>query len=90
MSEGDVLYESGNYKDAFRNYGEACYYMTQYNDLEYHKSLRKVVDTLLEVPTQEIGPIVDELVTYWSSQGLDKDYSDFVNSCQEVKSLVGF
>ncbi len=90
MSEGDVLYEAGNYKEAFRNYGEACYYMTQYNDLEYNKSLRKVIDALFEVPSEEIGPIVDELVAYWSSQGSDKDYPDFVSSCQEVKSLVGF
>jgi tetratricopeptide (TPR) repeat protein len=90
MSEGDVLYEAGNYKDAFRNYGEACYYMTQYNDLEYNKGLRKVVDALFEVPSQEVGPIVNELVAYWSSQGLDKDYPDFASSCQEVKSLVGF
>jgi tetratricopeptide (TPR) repeat protein len=89
-SEGDVLYEAGDYKHAFRNYGEACYYMAQYNNLEYSKGLRKVVDTLFEVPSQEIGPIVDELVAYWSSQGLDKDYPDFVSSCQEVKSLVGF
>jgi tetratricopeptide (TPR) repeat protein len=90
-SEGDVLYESGDYKEAFRNYGEACYYMTQYNDLQYKKRLRKVVDALFDkVPSEEITPIVDELVAYWSSQGLDKDYPDFVSSCQEVKSLVGF
>jgi tetratricopeptide (TPR) repeat protein len=89
-SEGDVLYETGNYKEAFDKYGEACYYMTQYNNLEYSKGLRKVVDALFEVPSQEIGPIVDKLVAYWSTQGLDKDYADFVSSCQEVKSLVGF
>jgi tetratricopeptide (TPR) repeat protein len=89
-SQGDVLYGASDYKEAFRHYGEACYYMTQYNNLEYNKLLRKVVDALFEVPSEEIGPIVDELVTYWSSQGLDKDYPDFVSSCQEVKSLVGF
>jgi tetratricopeptide (TPR) repeat protein len=89
-SEGDVLYETGNYKEAFRKYGEACHYMTQYNNLEYNKGVRKVVDALFEIPSQEIGPIVDELVAYWSSQGLDKDHPDFVSSCQEVKSLVGF
>jgi tetratricopeptide (TPR) repeat protein len=89
-SEGDVLYEAGDYKAAFRNYGEACSYMARYNDLEYNKGLRKVIDALFEVPSQEIGPIVDELVAYWSSQGLEKEYPDFISSCQEVKSLVGF
>lgn len=90
MYKGDVLYQAGDYKVAFQNYGEACHYMTRYNILEYSRGLRKVVDTLLGVPSQEIGPIVDELVAYWSSQGLDKDYPDFVSSCQEVRSLAGF
>lgn len=89
-SEGDVLDEIGNHNEAFRKYGEACYYMTQYNNFEYNKGLRKVVDKLFDVPSQEIAPIVDELVAYWSSQGLEKEFPDFVDSCQEVKSLVGF
>jgi hypothetical protein len=89
-SEGNVLYQADNYKEAFRNYGEACYYMTQYNDLEYNRVLRKMIDMLFEMPSQEIGPIVDELIAYWSAQRLDKDYPNFISSCQEVKSLVGF
>jgi len=88
-SEGDVLYNNNSYKEAFSRYGEACYYMARYNDIEYRKRLRKVVDTLFEVPTEEISPIIDELVAYWSSQGADKDFPDFVSSCQEVKLLLG-
>jgi len=61
--------------------------MTRYNDLEYHKGLRKVVDRLFEVPSQEIGPIIDELVAYWSSQGLDKDYPDSLAPARRLNHL---
>ncbi len=88
-SEGDVFYEAQNYKEAFINYGEACYYMMQYNQLEYNKELRKLVDHLLETPPDEINPIVDKLVAYWSSQGLDKSYPDFISSNEEVRGLLG-
>jgi tetratricopeptide (TPR) repeat protein len=91
MYEGDMLYQRGDYRAAFRNYGEACYYMTRYNNLEYQRGLRKVIDTLFELPSQEeVSPLVDELVAYWHAQGLEKEYPDFVKSCQEVKSLAEF
>ncbi len=90
LSEGDVLYEAHKYKEAFVNYGEACYYMTQYNQLEYNNALRKVVDNLLETPPNQINQIVDDLVAYWSSQGLEKSHPDFISSCEEVRGLLVF
>jgi tetratricopeptide (TPR) repeat protein len=89
-SEGDVLYDAHEYQEAFRDYGEACFHMTQYNDHEYDKGLRKVINKLFDMPPQEIDPIVDELVTFWTAQGLEKMYPKFVSSCQEVKSLMSF
>ena len=64
--------------------------MTRYNQLEYNKTLRTLIDKLLETPSQEINPIVDSLVAYWSSQGLEKGYPDFISSCEEVRSILGF
>jgi tetratricopeptide (TPR) repeat protein len=90
LSEGDILYEARSYTNAFRYYGQACYYMTRYNQLEYNKTLRTLIDKLLETPSQEINPIVDSLVAYWSSQGLEKGYPDFISSCEEVRSILGF
>lgn len=90
LSEGDILYEAHSYTNAFPYYGQACYYMTRYNQLEYNKTLRILIDKLLETPSQEINPIVDSLVAYWSSQGLEKSHPDFISSCEEVRSILGF
>jgi tetratricopeptide (TPR) repeat protein len=89
--EGDVFYEAGNYTEAFRKYGEACDSMTHYhnNGQAYRKGLEKLTDGLYEVPPQEIGLIVDELVAYWHSQGLDQKYPDFISACQTIKSALG-
>ena len=79
------MYRASDYQRAFHDYGEACYYMAQYNNIQYNRVLRKVIDALFAMPSQEIDLIVDKLVAYWSSQRLDQDYPDFVRSCQEVK-----
>lgn len=87
--EGDALYDAHNYKEAFRNYGEACYALARYNNREYQKGLRKMGDAFYNVPPEEINPIADALIAYWSAQGLETDYPDFVSTCQEMKSLLG-
>jgi tetratricopeptide (TPR) repeat protein len=88
-SEGDVLSKNHHYKEAFSKYGEACYYMAQYNNLEYRKRLEKVSDALFGVPpSEEIGAIIDELVAYWSSQGADKEFPDFTSTCLDIKLLM--
>ncbi|MBV9229085.1 MAG: tetratricopeptide repeat protein [Chloroflexi bacterium] len=82
--QGDMDYDAGRYWDAFIHYREYCYNMARRNALEYNKALQKLTDRLVAIPTDQIHPIVDELVSYWFEQHMDKDYPDFVKACQEV------
>jgi len=82
--QGDIDYNAGRYWDAFIHYRNYCYNMARRNVLEYSKALRKLIDQLVGIPTDQIHPIVDALIAYWSQQHMDKDYPDFVNACKEV------
>ncbi len=86
--QGDRKYQDGEYHAAFRLYGEACRYITYHNSVAYQRMLRKVIDALLEIPSKEIDPVIDELISYWTAQGLSVEYPDFVSSCEEVRSFI--
>jgi tetratricopeptide (TPR) repeat protein len=85
---GDSKFQLHEYQSAFQYYGEACRAITDHNILQYQKILRKVIDNLLEIPYQEINPIVDALIAYWVEQGLAVKYPELINSCKEVKALI--
>ncbi len=88
--QGDIDYNAGRYWDAFIHYREYCYNMVRRNVVEYSRALRKLIDQLVGIPTDQIHPIVDALITYWSERHMDKDHPDFVNACKEVDdSLIG-
>ena len=82
--QGDIDYTLGRYEDAFTHYREYCHNMALRNALEFGKSLRKLNDRLVSVPTEQLHPIVDTLIAYWREQNLGQDYPDFVKVCQEV------
>lgn len=82
--QGDLDYNAGRYWDAFIHYREFCYYMARRSVPEYSKALRKLINQLVGIPTKQLHPIVDALITYWSERHMDKDYPDFVNACKEV------
>ena len=86
--QGDRKFQEGEYREAFRLYGEACRYVTYHNVVRYQRTLRKVIDALLEIPFKEIDPIIDELISYWTIQGLSIQYPDLISSCEEVRALV--
>jgi len=86
--QGDSKFQLQEYRSAFQYYGEACRAITYHNAIRYQKILRKVIDNLLEIPYQEIDFIVDALISYWIEQGLNVDYPELINSCEEVKVLI--
>ncbi len=86
--QGDRKYQAGEYQAAFHLYGEACRYITYHNVVRYQQILRKVIDALLEIPFNEINPVIDELISYWVVQGLSVEYPDLISSCEEVRMLV--
>ena len=82
--QGDIAYKEGHYQEAFTHYREYCYNMARRNALEYGKALRKLTDLLVSVPKDQIHPIADALITYWSEQHMDTDHADFVAAFKEV------
>ena len=86
--QGDRKFQAGEYQAAFRLYGESCHYITYHNVVRYQRTLRKVIDALLEVPFKEINPVIDALISYWIEQGLSVEHPDLISSCEEVRILV--
>jgi tetratricopeptide (TPR) repeat protein len=82
--QGDVAYKDGHYQEAFTYYREYCYNMARRNTQEYGKALRKLTDLLVIIPKDQIHPIADALITYWSEQHMDTNYPDFVAAFKDV------
>jgi tetratricopeptide (TPR) repeat protein len=87
-SQAEIKYHRSQHAEALQDYVESCHYMARYNTITYTKTARRVIDALLGVPVQEVVPIADALIKYWTTHGLDKDHPDFVSSCEEVKILT--
>lgn len=85
--KGNIDYATGDYVLAFEHYLAYCHYAVQYNTIEYNRSVRKVSDTLLEIPIEAVPAIVNSLITSWTSLGLEKDYPELVEACEEARSL---
>ena len=86
--QGDNRYKVGSYQLAFKHFGEYCYYMAQYNPVQRDKAVRKTTDLLLNVPSEEIPIILDELVTRWSSLGLSEGVTVLLNALEKVRMLM--
>lgn len=86
-AKGDIDCFVGDYAAAFEHYLEYCHYAVQYNIIEYNRSIRKVSDTLLETPIEAISAIVNSLISSWTSLGLEKDYPELLEACEEARSL---
>jgi tetratricopeptide (TPR) repeat protein len=86
-AKGDIDCAIGDYTAAFEHYLEYCHYAVQYNTIEYNRSVRKVSDTLLETPIEAIPAIVNSLISSWTSLGLEKDYPELVEACEEIRAL---
>ncbi|HEY5006187.1 MAG TPA: tetratricopeptide repeat protein, partial [Ktedonobacteraceae bacterium] len=83
--QGDIAYREGRYQEAFTHYREYCYNMARRNILEYGKALRKLTDLLVSIPKDQIHPIADALITYWSEQDMNKVHPDFIVAFKEVE-----
>jgi len=87
-SQAEIKYHRGYYQEALQDYAESCRYMALYNNITYTRTVRRVIDALLGVPIQEVVPIADALIAYWTAHGLEKEHPDFISSCEEVKILM--
>lgn len=86
--QGDLYYEFGDYAKAYEYYGEFCYQTAQYNELEYSKARRKLMDLLVALPGEQVTTIVDSLIANWLVRGLDKKHPELITAFNEVKEIL--
>lgn len=84
-ARGDLLYDVTNYQAAFQAYGEACRHLTAYNTLRFNQMVRKLTDLLLQVPDEEIGSVVNDLVAYWTEHDLAQTHPELMKACAEIQ-----
>jgi hypothetical protein len=56
--------------------------------LEYSKARRKLTDLLVVLPAEQVTPIVDSLIAYWSARGLDKNHPELITAFNEVREFM--
>jgi tetratricopeptide (TPR) repeat protein len=81
----DIHYRAGRYQEAFSLYHEYCRYLAMYNEVEYNKATRRIMDLLFHVPKDQVSSIIDTFIVYWSNQGMDKTHPDLINSLKDTK-----
>ena len=82
--QGDMYLRKQDYQSAFRQYGMACRYMALRGALEYNRALRRLNDTLLEIPSNNLPGVIDSLLSRWSELGLNKEFPQLPEICREV------
>lgn len=82
--QGDMYLRRQEYQSAFKHFGVACRYMALRGNPEFNRTLRKVNDLLLEIPSNSIPGVIDSLLTYWYELGLNEKYPELPEICREV------
>jgi len=85
---GDNRYTTEKYHEAFKYYGDYCYYMALYNPVQYEKAVRKTTDLLVKIPKEEISAILDEFQARWKSRDLKEDSGLLVEALAEIRMLT--
>src|SRR2546428_5551916 len=86
--QGVLRHREGDYRRAFEHFAASCRYMALYNPIRYSKALRKLLDTLLKTPRNELSAVTTALVAYWSEQELAESFPEFIRTCDEVRDLM--
>lgn len=85
---GEVELVREDYIAAFEHYARASHYLAQYNALRFNTALRKLNDMLLDIPGEALPAVLAFLRSYWSSQGLNTLYPEFLQVCDAVEELI--
>lgn len=81
--QGDIYLRRKEYLGAFKSYGIFCSHMAR-SSLEFARSLRKLNDHLLDIPSEYLPGVIDALRQYWLEEGLDEKYPQLPAICKEV------
>lgn len=82
--QGDICFRRYEYQSAFKYYRVACRYMAQRSLSEFEKTIRKLNDQLLEVPSGFLPGVIDSLLSYWYELKLNEQYPQLLFVCREV------
>jgi tetratricopeptide (TPR) repeat protein len=82
--QGDMYLRRQEYQRAFKFYRVACRYMAPRGFPEYNRTLRKLNDLLLEIPSKFLPGVIDSLLSYWYEMGLGEKYPALPEICKEV------
>ncbi len=82
--QGDMFLRRHEYQSAFKHYRVSCRYMALRGSPEFDRTLRKLNDSLLEVPPGFLPGIIDSLLSYWYELSLNETYPELLHVCREV------
>ncbi len=82
--QGDMYFRRKEYYSAFKYYRVLCRHMALHSAPEFDRTLRKLNDQLLEVPSGFLPAIIDSLLTYWYELGLSEQYPQLLRVCRDV------
>jgi tetratricopeptide (TPR) repeat protein len=88
QTRGEICYRAGDYMMAFQHFVLYCGHMAHYNSSEFSIAVRKLVDALLGVPKSDVPAIVQEVLTYWTSHQLDKDYPELIRAVEDAHDFM--
>jgi len=87
--QGELSYQEKNYPDAFLHYAKFCHIMAKYHPIEYRDALHFLSDELLKVEdASEAAQALQNLRAYWQAQQLAKDYSEFLQVCDDASEVI--
>ena len=81
-------YNAGDYKVATQHFGQYCYYMSQYNPVEYEKAVRRTVEQLLKLPGDEFNSRWQQLNDFWRTFDLVEENSQMLHALEDIKELM--
>jgi tetratricopeptide (TPR) repeat protein len=79
---GEECYRLHQYQLAFQHFASYCYHTARFNSLEYEAAIRYTIDKLLELSTDQVATVREELQTYWTTFELEDSVSSLL-----IKSL---
>ena len=85
---GEYFYIKGNHNTAFQHFVLYCDHMAHYNTIEFSIAVRRSTDALIGIPKDVLSVVTRQMLDYWHSHGLEKDYPELVEAFEEIDDLM--
>ena len=81
-------YRAGDYQNAFQHFGKYCYYMVQFNPVEYETAVRRTIGQLLQLPGEDFNSQWKQLNDFWHTLDLKEEHSQMLYALEDVKATM--